>query len=99
MFSLFEIVTSRELVLFIKWACVLEMCWKAGAQKTLVEQPGGKREEGLAEFWLILVRAPAGIKKWITIRGRSCSNSASKWPRESLRMRAVLPCICLGRYW
>lgn len=57
-----------------------------GAREMLVEQPGGEREEGLAESGLIPVRAPARVKKWITTMERSSSNSmsASKWPRESL---------------
>lgn len=34
-----------------------------GARKMLGKQPGDEREEGLAKFWLVLVRAPTRIKK------------------------------------
>lgn len=48
-----------------------------GIRGTLVEQPGGEREEGFVEFGLLPIRAPARAKKWITIMDKSCCNSMS----------------------
>lgn len=36
---------------------------QVGARKMLGKQPGGEREEGLAKFRLVLVRAPTRIRK------------------------------------
>lgn len=87
-FPLFKQMASRQVVPSHQ----VGMCAGGGVDRVqlgagmLVEQPGGEREEGLAESGLIPVRAPARVKKWIPTMERSSSNpmSASKWPQESL---------------
>ena len=65
-FPLFKIMTSRDVVpLFQVGMCAGSGVegLQLGAREMLVKRPSGEREVGLAEFWLILVRTLARMKK------------------------------------